>query len=134
MYTKTYRNQVNLKDHERGKRKCDKIYGVGVKGLYEVKRIILQRHPCISVKALSTLTLPLSLAINLNLKIHQMDVNTAFPNAFQNNVVFVKLPLRFEYLIPNRKFFKLLKSRFGLKKSPRIWNKLLGGFLMEKNV
>lgn len=68
-----------------------KIYGVD----YD------STHAPLSI--LSTLRVLLSLAVKLKLKIHQMDVSTAFLNAILDDVVFVCPPPGYENLVPKGK-------------------------------
>lgn len=72
-----------------------------------------------------TLQFLLTLAIPLNLDIHQMDVNSAFRQAGLKEEVYMHQP---EGLInPDHphKVWHLLKSLYGLKQAPMVWNKTI---------
>jgi hypothetical protein len=67
----------------------------------------------------------LTLAVLLDLDIHQMDVNSAFLQANLEEEVYVQQP---EGLInPNHphKVWRLLKSLYSLKQAPMVWNKTI---------
>jgi histone deacetylase 1/2 len=76
-----------------------------------------------------TLQFLLTLAILLNLDIHQMDINLAFLQANLKEEVYMQQP---EGLInPNHphKVWHLLKSLYGLKQAPMVWNKTINSHL-----
>lgn len=64
----------------------------------------------------------LALAVQFGLKIHQIDVSTAFLNGTLNEEVFMKQPEGFELEGKQHLVCKLKKSLYGLKQSPRCWN------------
>ncbi|KAL5758013.1 hypothetical protein ACOSP7_020624 [Xanthoceras sorbifolium] len=72
------------------------------------------------VAKLNTIRVLLSLAVNLNWKLHQMDVKNAFLNGELAEEVYMKGPpgLENDY---GDKVCKLKKSLYGLKQSPRAW-------------
>lgn len=74
-----------------------------------------------------TLKLLLSYCCQNSLVIHQMDVETAFLNGRVLSEVYVKQPIGYE----NRtdKVYKLNKSLYGLKESPRAWYECFNDFL-----
>jgi hypothetical protein len=70
-----------------------------------------------------------SLAAQQGLKLHQMDVTTAFLNGELEEEVYMKQPEGFE--VPGKEHLvcKLRRSIYGLKQSPRCWNATLDGKL-----
>ncbi|CAG4974137.1 unnamed protein product [Colias eurytheme] len=79
------------------------------------------------VAKMPTLKLLLSYCCQNSLVIHQMDVETAFLNGRVLSEVYVKQPIGYE----NRsdKVYKLNKSLYGLKESPRAWYECFNDFL-----
>lgn len=73
----------------------------------------------------------LAFAIQKGMLIHQMDVTTAFLNGKLEEDVFMDQPEG--YIIPGKEDLvcHLKRSIYGLKQSPRCWNKELVGYLME---
>ena len=69
----------------------------------------------------------LALAAQHGLKLHQMDVSTAFLNGELENEVYMKQPEG--YITPGQEYLvcKLKRSLYGLKQSPRCWNQALDG-------
>ncbi len=70
----------------------------------------------------------LALAAIEDMEIHQMDVKTTFLNGDLEEEIYMEQPQGFtqegEHLV-----CKLHKSLYGLKQSPRVWNKKLNVFL-----
>ena len=62
----------------------------------------------------------LALAANNNMKIHQMDIDTAFLNADLKEDIYMSAPLGIT--LPEGKCLLLKKSLYGLKQSPRNFN------------
>ena len=73
------------------------------------------------VAKLNTMRVLLSLAVNLDWTLQQLDVKNAFLNGDLENEVYMKIPLLFENKANVSKVWKLQKSLYGLKKSPRAW-------------
>ena len=71
----------------------------------------------------------LAFALQNDLLLHQMDVVTAFLNGTLEEDIYMQQPDG--YLQPGKEHFvcKLKKSLYGLKQSPRCWNKVLTEFL-----
>ena len=69
------------------------------------------------------------LAIHKGYNIHQMDVNTAFLYGTLEEDIYVKQPPGF--IVEGDQVWKLRKSLYGLKQSPRIWNKNLKDYLIS---
>ncbi|KAL5832506.1 hypothetical protein ACOSQ3_016180 [Xanthoceras sorbifolium] len=70
------------------------------------------------VAKLNTIRVLLSLAVNLNWKLHQMDVKNAFLNGELAEEVYIEGPPRLENAYGD-KVYKLKKSLYGLKQSSR---------------
>ena len=75
----------------------------------------------------------IALAIHGNMKLHQMDVKTAFLNGELHEEVFIRQPEGFieegrEHLV-----CRLKKSIYGLKQSPRCWNIAIDNHLKKMN-
>jgi len=62
-----------------------------------------------------------------------MDVKSAFLNGVISEEVFVKQPHGFEDLKHPDHVYKLNKSLYGLKQSPRAWYERLSNFLIEND-
>ena len=66
-----------------------------------------------------------------NFILYQMDVKSVFLNGFINEKVFVEQPPGFEdFNFPNH-VFKLKKTLYGLKQTPRAWYERLSKFLIS---
>lgn len=83
------------------------------------------------VSKMYTLRVLLSLAAQLNLEIHQMDVTISFLNAILDDVIYFNPPPGYEYLVPAGKSIRLLKALYGLKQAPCVWNTTLDTFLRQ---
>jgi hypothetical protein len=70
-----------------------------------------------------TLRYVISFAHENDLQLHHLDVETAFLNGDLEEDVYMKLPQGFENEKGEREVVKLKKSLYGLKQSPRCWNK-----------
>jgi hypothetical protein len=66
------------------------------------------------------------------MNVQQMDVVTAFLNGELEEEIFMKQPPGFEVKGDENLVCRLKKSLYGLKQSPRQWNKMLDGFLKKK--
>ena len=73
----------------------------------------------------------LSLAVNNNFKLHQMDVSCAFLNGELNEEIYLSQPPNFVVKGKENYYLKLNKSLYGLKQSPRCWNSALDNFLKD---
>ena len=73
----------------------------------------------------------LAFAINNNMSVHQMDVVTAFLNGELQEEIYMQQPAGYE--IPGKEMLvcKLKKSLYGLKQSPRCWNKSFQDFMLN---
>ena len=73
----------------------------------------------------------IALASQHSLKLHQMDVTTAFLNGELQEEVYMKQPDGFVTAGQEHLVCKLKRSIYGLKQSPRCWNHALDGQLKE---
>ena len=73
------------------------------------------------VAKLNSIRIPLSLAVNFNWPLYQLDIKNAFLNGELVEEVYIELPPRFFDDQGNKKVCKLNKSLYGLKQSPRAW-------------
>ena len=84
------------------------------------------------VARMTSLRILFAISAQLGLRIHQMDVDTAFLNAPVTEDIYIRPPEGFP--IPsNMNCFKLKKALYGLKQSPREWYNHINGFLHKIN-
>ena len=83
---------------------------------------------------MSTVRMLMQLAAQFDLKVHQMDVKTAYLNAPIDTEIFMNQPQGYEQSHDGKikMVCRLNKSLYGLKQSGRNWNKLLHNFLKDK--
>ena len=80
------------------------------------------------VKAV-TVRLLLAIAFVMNMVVHQLDVSNAFLYAdIQGDVYMYATP---DFKLPPGHCFKLKKSLYGLRSSPRSWYKCLNKFILS---
>jgi hypothetical protein len=76
-----------------------------------------------SVLRYSTLRALLAKTAAEDLKVDQLNVNTAFLNVTLKKKIYIEIPQFFELLYPNidfkKKCLRLLKSLYGLKQAPK---------------
>jgi hypothetical protein len=75
----------------------------------------------------TTLRLILAIAAYQDMEIHQMDVKTAFLNGKIDTEIYMKLPPGVQGT-----YVKLKRSIYGLKQSPRLWNKVIDTYLKKQ--
>ena len=73
----------------------------------------------------------IAIAVQNNLKLHQMDVTTAFLNGKLDEEVYMEQPEGFVVKNKEDLVCKLKRSIYGLKQSPRCWNSTLNCHLKE---
>ncbi|RVW39635.1 Retrovirus-related Pol polyprotein from transposon RE1 [Vitis vinifera] len=78
------------------------------------------------VAKINSIRVLLSLAVNSNWPLHQLDVKNAFLNGDLEEEVFMSPPPGFEESFGVGKVCKLKKSLYGLKQSPRAWFERFG--------
>ena len=84
--------------------------------------------PVVRFESLRTV---IALAVQNGLKLHQMDVTTAFLNGELREEVYMKQPEGYAVEGKEELVCKLRKSIYGLKQSPRCWNSALDSHLKE---
>ena len=75
------------------------------------------------VAKLNSIRILLSLAVNLDWKLHQLDIKNAFLNEDLEEEIYMRIPSGFEKDNTRDKVCKLKKSLYSLKQSPRAWFK-----------
>ncbi|RVW98977.1 Retrovirus-related Pol polyprotein from transposon TNT 1-94 [Vitis vinifera] len=73
------------------------------------------------VAKLNTIRILLSLAVNQDCCLQQLDIKNAFLNGDLEEEVYMEIPLGFEESMVKNQVCKLQKSLYGLKQSPRAW-------------
>ena len=92
------------------------------------------------VAKINSIRVLLSLAVNSNWPLHQLDVKNVFLNGDLEEEVFMSPPPGFEESFGVGKVCKLKKSLYGLKQSPRAWSERFGkvikhyGYTQSHNV
>jgi len=82
------------------------------------------------VTRLTSLRLLLALSAQMGLYTHQMDVKTAFLNAELDEETYIDIPEGVTPEVPCNGF-RLQRALYGLKQSPRLWNKNINDFLLS---
>ncbi|RVE40811.1 hypothetical protein evm_014540 [Chilo suppressalis] len=82
------------------------------------------------VAKLSTIRLMLSIAVQEDMSLKQLDVPTAFLNGILDEDVYIKCPKGLK--IGERKVLKLKKALYGLKEAPKCWNGRFHQFITGK--
>ena len=73
----------------------------------------------------------IALAAEHNLKLHQIDVTTAFLNGELKETIYMKQPEGFLTKGKENLVCELKRSLYGLKQSPRCWNEAVDKYLKE---
>ena len=84
------------------------------------------------VARLTSLRFVFAIAAQIRLKVHQMDVETAFLNASVTEEIYIKPPEGFP-IDGAHNCFRLRKALYGLKQSPREWYNNVNLFLHQIN-
>jgi hypothetical protein len=84
------------------------------------------------VARLEAIRILLAFACAHNIKLYQMDVNSAFLNGYINEEVYVEQPPGFKDDKKPNHIYKLKKVLYGLKQAPRALYKRLRDFLLFK--
>ncbi|WVZ71265.1 hypothetical protein U9M48_019873 [Paspalum notatum var. saurae] len=84
------------------------------------------------VARLEAIRFLLAYATHHDMKLHQMDVKSAFLNGYINELVYVEQPPGFEDPNNPNHVYRLSKALYGLKQAPRAWYERLMDFLIEK--
>jgi len=83
------------------------------------------------VARLESIRQPLGIACILKIKLHQMDVKSAFLNGFLQEEVYVAQPKGFEDPHFPEHVYKLKKALYDLKQAPRAWYERVAQFLLN---
>ena len=84
-----------------------------------------------SVARLEVIRILLAYACFRNFKLYQMDVKSIFFNGYLKKEVYVKQPPRFVHEKYPNYVYRLKKSFYGLRQSPRCWYERLSQFLVN---
>ncbi|XP_060964985.1 retrovirus-related Pol polyprotein from transposon RE2 [Cannabis sativa] len=98
------------------------------KGFTQTYRIDYQ-ETFAPVAKINSIRILLSLAVNYNWPLNQLDVKNAFLNGDLEEEVYMSVPPGFEKKFGVGKVCKLKKSLYGLKQSPRAWFERFGKVL-----
>lgn len=79
---------------------------------------------------LDTIKMLLVLTAQLEWKIYQLDVKSAFLNGILEEEVYVRQPEGFIVSGEEHKVYRLKKALYGLKQAPRAWNARIDGYLL----
>ncbi|KAG8485839.1 hypothetical protein CXB51_019238 [Gossypium anomalum] len=82
------------------------------------------------VARLDTIRLLVALAAQMEWKIHQLDVKSAFLNGFLEEEIYVEQPEGFKVLHKEDMVYKLKKALYGLKQAPRAWYSRIDSYLV----
>ena len=85
------------------------------------------------VARLESIRLLLAIACHLGIKLHQMDIKSAFLNGILLEEVYVEQPKGFEDSTKPNHVYKLKKALYDLKQAPRAWYQRLTDFLIQNN-
>ncbi|KAA3472465.1 Retrovirus-related Pol polyprotein from transposon TNT 1-94 [Gossypium australe] len=83
------------------------------------------------VARLDTIRLLVALAAQMNWKIHQFDVKSAFLNGYLEQEIYVNQPQGFQVTGKEDMVYKLNKALYGLKQAPRAWYIRIDGYLIS---
>ncbi|SPC65046.1 related to retrotransposon protein [Ustilago sp. UG-2017b] len=83
------------------------------------------------VALLSVIRALLSLAVERNWEVHQLDITMAYLNSMLNHVIYMKPPEGAK--VPKGKAYRVVKGLYGLKQSGREWNMEFDKFLRHSN-
>ncbi|KAG2758739.1 Retrovirus-related Pol polyprotein from transposon TNT 1-94 [Phytophthora cactorum] len=83
------------------------------------------------VAKFTSIRILLSLAAKYNLTLHQMDVKTAFLNGLLDEDIYMAQPDGYIDEVHPDYVCKLKRSLYGLKQSPRMWNKTIDDFMLK---
>ena len=121
-----------MKTNEQGLQICKARYVA--KGFSQIKDIDFTETFSPTAK-LTSIRILIQLAVNQNLKLHQLDVKTAYLNAKIDHEIYMEQPRGFEQFDSRggKLVLKLKKSIYGLKQSGRMWYNLLHNFLLDNS-
>ena len=83
------------------------------------------------VMRINSIRMVFAIAILRNLEVHQMDVKTAFSNGELDEEIYIEQPESFSAPGQRKKVYKLVKSLYGLKQSPKQWHEKFDNIMMS---
>ena len=83
------------------------------------------------VACYDSLRMFLAILITLDYEIDTVDVITAFLLSDLQEEIYIKVPDGYIRKDPNTKYLRLLKTLYGLKQSPHMWNKDIASYLIS---
>uniref|UniRef100_H3G5X4 Reverse transcriptase Ty1/copia-type domain-containing protein n=1 Tax=Phytophthora ramorum TaxID=164328 RepID=H3G5X4_PHYRM len=83
------------------------------------------------VAKFTSIRIVLGLAAKYGLKLHQMDVKTAFLNGVLDEDIYMAQPDGYVDEAHPDHVCKLKRSLYGLKQSPRMWNQTIDDFMLK---
>ena len=118
-----------VKTNEYGEVECYKARLV-VQGFTQVKGADYDETVC-PVVQMESLRMLVATSVQRGLKLHQVDVITAFLNGTLEEEVFMQQPKGFVVKGQEHLVCKLKRSLYGLKQAPHCWNSILDGYLKQ---
>ncbi|GJV24499.1 ribonuclease H-like domain-containing protein [Tanacetum coccineum] len=85
------------------------------------------------VVKMSNVRCVIALSVTNNLPLFELDVNNAFLYGDLNEEIYMTIPQGFVNKDNKTKVYRLVKSLYGLKQSPRMWNEKLANVLKEND-
>jgi hypothetical protein len=83
------------------------------------------------LERLDTIRMVLSIAVQNNWKVYQMNVKSTFLNGILEEEVYIKQPPGYEVLGEEHKVYKLKKALYGLKQAPRAWYSRIDSYFVN---
>ena len=84
------------------------------------------------VARLDTIRILLAVAAQMNWRVYQLDVKSAFLNGVLQEEIYVEQPEGFEKKGEEDKVFLLKKALYGLKQAPRAWYNKIDGYFINQ--
>ncbi|KAG8503616.1 hypothetical protein CXB51_001792 [Gossypium anomalum] len=83
------------------------------------------------VARLDTIRLPVALTAQMQWKIHQFDMKSAFLNGFLEEEIYIDQPQGFVVTGKENMVYRLKKALYGLKQAPRAWYARIDSYLVS---
>ncbi|KAG6606568.1 Retrovirus-related Pol polyprotein from transposon TNT 1-94 [Phytophthora cinnamomi] len=129
----TFKSAMESSDAAKWKEACDSEYDSLLKNKtgFSQKYGIDYDETFAPVAKFTSIRAVLSLAAKYGLKLHQMDVKTAFLNGGLDEEIYMVQPDGYVDEDHPDYVCKLKQSLYGLKQSPRMWNKTIDEFMLK---